>query len=115
MNSVIKAQNTKDAAVDLAMANETQADGKRRAAIKEAEGIKQAQILKAEAEKQSSILVAEGQSKAFDLINRAFKGNAQKLKQMEVTQASLENNSKIIVTDKGIAPQLIIGNLPIDK
>lgn len=115
MNRVIKAQNTKDAAIDLATANETEADGKRRAAIKEAEGIKQAAILKAEAEKESSILVAEGQAKAFDLINKSFKENAIKLKNLEVTQASLEKNSKIIMTDKGITPQLIIGKLDTEK
>lgn len=111
MNSVIKAQNTKDAALDLATANETQADGKRRAAIKEAEGLKQAQVLNAEGDKAARILVAEGQAKAFDLINKSFTKNAITLKQLEITQASLEKNSKIIVTDKGISPQLIIGKL----
>lgn len=126
MNNVIKAQNTKDAAIDLATANETKADGMRRAAIKEAEGIKQAQILKAEAEQQSLILVAEGdkaariltaegQAKAFKLIDDTFKGNAITLKKLDVTQASLEKNSKVIVTEKGITPQLIIGKLDTEK
>jgi hypothetical protein len=58
-------------------------------------------------------LKAEGQAKAFNLINVAFKGNAQKLRQFEVTENSLRNNSKIILTDKGISPQLLIGQLPI--
>lgn len=115
MNSVIKAQNTKDAAVDLAQANETQADGKKRAAIKEAEGKKQAAILEADGDKQSRILIAEGQAKAFKLIDESFKGNAIKLKSFEVTQAALEKNSKIIVTEKGISPQLIIGKLDTEK
>lgn len=102
MNKVIKAENEKDASKDLATATETVADGKRRALIKEAEG-----------QKQASILVAEGQSKAFKLVNKAFKGNAQKLKSMEVTQASLQNNAKVIITDKGIKPNIILGELPI--
>jgi len=34
---------------------------------------------------------------------------------MEVTQASLESNSKIIITDKGINPNLIIGDIPIKE
>lgn len=102
MNEVLMAENTKTAAVNKAKAMETEADGRRMAMIKEAEG-----------DKQSNILRAQGQSTAFGLINRSFKGNAQKLKSMEVTQASLENNSKVIITEKGIKPQLIIGNLPI--
>lgn len=104
MNQLIKAENEKNAAGDFAEAVETKADGEKRASIKEAEG-----------QKQSSILVAEGKAKAFKLIQTSFKGNAQKLKQMEVTEASLKNNSKVILTDKGIKPQLLIGSLPIAK
>ena len=102
MNRVIKAENLKDAARDEATATETLADGKRRAAIKEAEG-----------ERQAKILRAEGESKAFDLINKSFTGNAQKLKQLEVTQASLERNSKIVLTKEGINPQIIMDAIPI--
>lgn len=102
MNAVIKAENTRKAAVDLATAIETEADGKRRARIKEAEG-----------QKQFSILVAEGKAQAFKLINESFKGNAQLLKKYEVTETSLKNNSKVILTEKGINPQLIIGELPL--
>lgn len=102
MNEVVKAEQNKIAAKDTATALETEADGKRRAAIKEAEG-----------EKTASILVAEGKAKAFKLVNESFKGNAQKLKQMEVTEESLKKNSKIILTEKGINPQLLIGKLPI--
>ncbi len=104
MNKVVKAENEKQAAVDYATATETQADGKRRASIKEAEG-----------EKEAAILKAEGQSQAFNLINKSFTGNAQLLKGLEVTQKSLENNSKIIITKEGINPQLIIGEIPLKK
>jgi regulator of protease activity HflC (stomatin/prohibitin superfamily) len=90
MNRVIKAENEKIAAIDFATAVETQADGKRRAAIKEAEGIKQATMLE-----------AEGKAKAIETVNTAantyFVGNAQLLKKLEVVQASLERNSKIVV------------------
>ena len=108
MNKVIKAQNEKDAAVDSATAVETLADGKRRASIKEAEGIKQAKILE-----------AQGKAEAIKLVNEAadkyFKGNARELKQLEITESSLKENSKIIITKDGISPQLIIGNLPISS
>lgn len=102
MNQVIKAENSKRAAIDFATAKETEADGVRRATIKEAEG-----------KKQASILEAEGQAKAFDLINESFQGNAQLLKKLDVTERSLRSNAKIILTDKGITPQLIIGEVPL--
>jgi len=100
MNMVVKAENMKIAAKDEATAAEIQADGFRRAEIKKAEG-----------ERQGKILRAEGEAKAFTLINKSFTGNAQKLKRLEVTQAALEKNAKIILTEKGINPQLIIGKL----
>lgn len=106
MNKVIKAQNEKDAAVDFATATETKADGARRAAIKEAEGIKQAKILE-----------AEGQAEAIKLVNESaekyFTGKAVELKKLEVTETSLKNNSKVVITSGGITPQLIIGDLPV--
>jgi regulator of protease activity HflC (stomatin/prohibitin superfamily) len=90
MNRVVKALNEKIAAVDFATATETNADGLRRAEVKRAEGIKQATILE-----------AEGQAEAIRLVNDAankyFVDNAQKLKALEVTQASLQKNAKIIV------------------
>ncbi len=90
MNEIIKANNTKTAAVDFAKAKETQADGDRMAAIKMAAG-----------EKQSSILVAEGHAKAIELVNVAgdkyFVGNAQKLESLRVTEQALKNNTKVIV------------------
>lgn len=102
MNKVIKAENEKEAAIDFATAVETKADGEKRAKIKESEGVK-----------QSNILVAEGQAKAFELIDKSFKGNAQLLKKLDVTLSSLKDNSKIIITEKGINPQLILGEIPI--
>ena len=104
MNEVVKAEQKKIAANDTATALETEADGQRRASIKKAEG-----------NRQATILEAEGKAKAFDLIEKSFKGNAKELKRLEVTENSLKNNSKIILTEKGITPQLIIGDLPIKK
>ena len=104
MNKVIKAENEKTAAVDFATAAETVADGKRRASIKEAEGIATAKVIVAKSEAERIKLVNESAKKYFI-------GNAQKLRQMDVTQASLENNAKIILTEKGINPTLLIGNI----
>lgn len=111
MNRVVKAENEKTAAVDFATATETQADGARRAAIKQAEGVKQANILK-----------AEGEATAIKLVNEAaekyFVGNAQKLKQLEVTQVALSSNAKIVLPE-GKQLVNVIGELagvvPIEK
>jgi regulator of protease activity HflC (stomatin/prohibitin superfamily) len=107
MNNIIMAQNAKDAAIDFATAAETKADGARRAAIKEAEGIKQANILK-----------AEGEAFAIQLVNEAaekyFIGNAQRLRQIEMTEKALRDNSKVIITKDGINPTILIGDLPME-
>jgi len=90
MNNVVVANNKKIAAIDFATATETEADGVRRAAIKKADG-----------EKQSRILIAEGEAEAIKLVNTAaqtyFKNEAQVLKQLEVAQAALVNNTKIVI------------------
>lgn len=112
MNQVIKAENAKRSAVDFATAKETEADGSRRAAIKAAEGKKQAQILEAEGEKESSVLIAKGQAEAFELINKSFTGGSKELKHLEVLENSLKNNTKVVITEKGINPNIIIGALP---
>ena len=56
--------------------------------------------------------MAEGQAKAFDLVNEAFKGGAKELKELEVTENALQNNSKIILGDKG---KDILKLLNVDK
>jgi hypothetical protein len=42
-----------------------------------------------------------------------FQGNAKVLKQMEMTEASLRENTKIVITEQGISPTLLLGNLPV--
>jgi len=103
MNNVIKAENEKIAALDFATAVETKADGERRAAIKRAEGERQARILKAEG-------VAEAIKLENEAILKHFKDNAIKYKELEVTQNSLEKNTKIVLTEKGIRPVLVMGD-----
>jgi len=136
MNRVLKAQNEKVAAIDLANAKETEADGEKRAAIKLAEGKKRAVILTAEGIKESVMLeasgeaqaiirVAEAKAKEIEVINTAaqeyFKDNAVVLKTLEVNENALKNNSKIILTNKGMNPSLIIGGdtegriIPVEK
>jgi regulator of protease activity HflC (stomatin/prohibitin superfamily) len=90
MNQVVKAENEKIAALDLATAIETKADGERRAEIKKAEGIAAAIRLRAEAD-----------GEAIKVVNVAaeeyFVGNAQLLKKLETVAEALKENTKIIV------------------
>lgn len=90
MNKVVKAENEKIAAVDMASATETVADGVKRAKIKEAEGMKQAKILQAEGEAEAIRLVNEA-------AERYFIGNAQILRKLQALETSLQSNSKIVV------------------
>ncbi|MEW5868551.1 MAG: SPFH domain-containing protein [Chloroflexota bacterium] len=82
-----------------------------------AEQQKLAAIQRAEGEREASIRVAEGRAEAIRLVNEAaekyFVGNAQNLKQIEMVETALKDNAKIIVTDKGITPTLLVGDMPV--
>ena len=97
MSKQMKAEREKRATI-------LSAEAYREKEILEAEGDKQNAILVAEGERQAAILVAEGQAKAIETVSSAadkyFVGNAKALKQLEVAQASLENNTKIVLPDK---------------
>ncbi len=95
------------------------AEQQKLAAIQRAEGEREAVIRRAEGEREGSIRIAEGKAQAIQLVNEAaekyFQGNAQKLREIEMTEASLRNNAKIILTEKGINPTLLLGNLPVAR
>jgi len=82
-----------------------------------AEQQKLAIIQRAEGEREAVIQVAQGKAEAIRLVNEAaeqyFIGNAQALKRMEMIENSLRNNAKIIITEHGISPTLLLGNLPV--
>ncbi|MFL7793069.1 MAG: SPFH domain-containing protein [Anaerolineae bacterium] len=82
-----------------------------------AEQQKLAIIQRAEGEREAAIQVAQGKAEAIRLVNesaeRYFHGNAQVLKAMEMTEAALRDNAKVIITKEGINPTLLLGNLPI--
>ncbi len=97
MSKQMKAEREKRATI-------LEAEAYREKQILEAEGDKQNEILVAEGNKQAAILRAEGEAKAIENISTAgdkfFVGNAQLLKQLEVTQASLQDNTKLVVSDQ---------------
>lgn len=74
-------------------------------------------IQRAEGEREAAIHVAEGKAEAIRLVNEAaekyFVGNAQALKQLEMIENSLRDNAKIVITENGISPTLLLGSLPV--
>ena len=101
--------------ISEAMSKQMKAEREKRATILEAEAYREKQILEAEGDKQNAILVAEGdrqaailraegEAQAIENVSKAadrfFLGNAQLLKQLEVTQASLEDNTKLVISDQ---------------
>ncbi len=101
--------------ISEAMSKQMKAEREKRATILEAEAYREKQILEAEGDKQNSILVAEGdrqaailraegEAQAIENVSMAadkfFVGNAQLLKQLQVTQASLEDNTKLVMSDQ---------------
>jgi regulator of protease activity HflC (stomatin/prohibitin superfamily) len=84
-----------------------------------AEQQKLATIQRAEGDREAAIKVAEGKAEAIRLVNEAaqkyFEGNAQLLKQLEMTETALRDNSKIVITEQGISPTLLLGSIPISS
>jgi len=82
-----------------------------------AEQQKLATIQRAEGEREAAIKVAQGKAEAIRLVNEAaqkyFQGSAQVLKQMEMTETALRDNAKVVITEHGISPTLLLGSLPV--
>lgn len=74
-------------------------------------------IQRAEGEREAVIQVAQGKAEAIRLVNEAaeryFIGNAQALKQLEMVENALRDNTKVVITEHGISPTLLLGSLPI--
>jgi len=122
MNEIIKAENKKDAAEDFATAEETKADGERRAEIKRAEGKKEAQILEAEGEAESIQKVAEARAEEIEIVNESiqshFQDEAQTYKKLETVVDSLQHGSKYILdADRDVTTVLseVGGVTPLDS
>jgi regulator of protease activity HflC (stomatin/prohibitin superfamily) len=83
-----------------------------------AEQQKLAIIQRAEGEREAVIQVAQGKAEAIRLVNEAaekyFVGNAQQLKQMEMVENSLRENTKVVITEHGISPTLLLGSIPVE-
>lgn len=93
------------------------AEQQKLATIQRAEGEREATIQRAEGDRAAAIKIAEGRAEAIRLVNEAaekyFQGNAQLLRQLEMTENSLKDNAKIVVTEKGVSPTLLLGSIPV--
>ncbi len=110
--------------IKRAMHKQKTAEQERRAmrllATGEFEGSEQrklATIQRAEGEREAAIKIAEGKAEAIRLVNEAaqkyFQGSAQMLRQLEMTENSLRDNAKIVITEHGVSPTLLLGSLPV--
>ncbi|HUW09895.1 MAG TPA: SPFH domain-containing protein [Anaerolineae bacterium] len=110
--------------IKIAMHKQKTAEQERRAMrllatgeFEAAEQQKLAIIQRAEGEREAAVQVAKGKAEAIRLVNEAaqifFTGNAQILKQMEMTETALRDNAKIVITQEGISPTLLLGSLPV--
>jgi regulator of protease activity HflC (stomatin/prohibitin superfamily) len=82
-----------------------------------AEQRKLAAIQTAEGEREAAVHVAQGKAEAIRLVNESaqkyFQGNAQLLKQLEAMENALRDNAKIVITERGVSPNLLLGSLPV--
>jgi regulator of protease activity HflC (stomatin/prohibitin superfamily) len=110
--------------IKLAMHKQKTAEQERRAMrllatgeFEAAEQRKLATIQRAEGDREAAIKVAEGKAEAIRLVNEAaqkyFQGSAQLLRQLETTENSLRDNAKIVITEHGVSPTLLMGSLPV--
>ena len=62
-------------------------------------------------------LISKNNPAGIRLVHEAaqkyFQGSAQVLKQMEMTETSLRDNAKVVITEHGISPTLLLGSLPV--
>jgi len=119
MDQVVTAEREKEAKITAAQAEKESVRQISESRIIEAEAEKTAQIERATGRAESIRLEAIAKAQAVREVNQAveetFKANSQKFKALEVTQASLSRNSKVVLTEKGINPTIVLndGDTPV--
>lgn len=114
MDQVVTAEREKEAKITAATADKEAIRQQSEAMVIDAEASKRSAIERATGAAEAIKLKAEAKADAIRKVNVAaeetFKGNAQKLKALEVTENSLQSNSKVILTEKGINPTIVLND-----
>jgi regulator of protease activity HflC (stomatin/prohibitin superfamily) len=112
MDKVVTAEREKEAKITAAMADKEAVRQQSEAMVIDAEASKRSAIERATGQAQAIRLEADAKAEAIRKVNDAaeetFKENARKLKALEVTEASLRNNAKVVLTEKGISPTIVL-------
>ncbi len=114
MDQVVTAEREKEAKITAAQAEKESVRQISESRIIEAEADKTSQIERATGRAESIRLEAIAKAQAVREVNKAveetFKANSQKFKALEVTQESLSRNAKIVLTEKGITPTIVLND-----
>lgn len=112
MDQVVTAEREKEAKITAATADKEAIRQQAEAKIIDAEATKTAQIERATGRAEAIRLEAKAKADAVrevnDAVEATFKENSQKFKALEVTQESLQNNAKVVLTEKGINPTIVL-------
>lgn len=112
MDKVVTAEREKEAKITAATADKEAIRQQSEAMIIDAQANKTSQIERATGHAQAIRLEADAKADAVRKVNQAvedtFKENARKFKALEVTEESLKQNSKVVLTEKGINPTIVL-------
>jgi regulator of protease activity HflC (stomatin/prohibitin superfamily) len=94
------------------MSQQMKAEREKRARVLEAQGIREAEILRAQGDAQARLLRAEAEAKSVEMVAQAaeknFTDRAERLRQLEVTQAVMANGATkyVIPTSSNLVSML---------
>lgn len=112
MDKVVTAEREKEAKITAATAQKEAIRQEAESRIIEAQAFRQSQIEQATGRAEAIRLEAHAKADAIkrvnDAVEESFKANSQKFKALEVTEESLRHNSKIVLTEKGINPTIVL-------
>lgn len=124
MDKVVTAEREKEAKITAAIAEKEASRQVAEATIIEAEADKTARIERAKGEAEAVRVAAIAKADAVRQVNNAieetFKDKARSFKSLEVTEATLRDNTKFVLTEKGITPSIVINEageniIPVKK
>jgi len=112
MDKVVTAEREKEAKITAAIAEKEAVRQVAESKIIDAQAEKTSQIERATGEAESVRISAIAKAEAIKVVNQSieetFKENSRKFKALEVTENSLRHNAKVVLTEKGISPTIVL-------